>query len=307
MSVLRSVLSACLMLPLWSGTVVAEQSLSEPAKQTVVKAEGPCAVIFAEADASSFLDGAEIAYHADGCTLTNLTVNAGSYQSWTAKKIEIRSAALDENTHTLPEWGKLHIQSVGYWPTSLPAMRYLSKIKDDGFNLKLAYRWDKENKILNVDEVRFYGKYIGEVLLSAVAEMPELPKINILDTSALSVENIKLREISAKLDDQGFFVNYIMTSLIGLIGYDEDPEPEVEKYRAMAVAFVAGLSPDMLKNEDKQALIRFIADLPKPKTPAEISLNFDPAFALAENGQEPLKILGEFQKILKIKASYAGN
>jgi hypothetical protein len=48
MSVLRPLLSACVMLPLWSGTALAEQSSAEPVKQAEVKAEGPCAVIFSE-------------------------------------------------------------------------------------------------------------------------------------------------------------------------------------------------------------------------------------------------------------------
>lgn len=300
MSVLRPLLSACLMLPLWTGAVFAEQNSAEPVKH----AEGPCAVIFSEA--SSLLNDAEITYRADGCTLTNVTFNAGMYQNWTAQKVEIRSAALDENAQNLPEWGEVHIQSVGFWPSNLPAMRYLSKIKDDGFSLKAAYRWDKDNKILKVHEVRLYGKYIGEVLLSGIAELPELPKFDVLDNPTPPVESIRLREISAKLDDQGFFVNYVMTALIGLIGYDDDPEPEVEKYRSMALAFVAGLSADMIANDDKQAISRFITDLPKPKTPAEIHLNFDPAFALAGNEQEPLKMLGALQNTLKVKASYAG-
>lgn len=304
MSVLRPLLSACVMLPLWSGTVLAEQSSAEPVKQATAKAEGPCAVIFSEA--SSLLNDAEITYRADGCTLTNVTFNAGMYQNWTAQKVEIRSAALDENAQILPEWGELHIQSVGFWPTNLPAMRYLSKLKDDGFNLKAAYRWDKDNKILNVHEVRFYGKYIGEVLASAIVELPELPKLDVLETATPPVESVKLREFSTRLDDHGFFVNYVMTSAIGFLGYDNDPEPEVENYRAMALAFVTGLSPEMLASDDKQAIIRFITDLPKPKTPAEIKLNFDPAFALAQNDKEPLKMLGELQKTLKIKASYAG-
>ncbi len=303
MSVLRPLLSACLMLPLWSGAVLAEQSSAEPVKQTEVKAEGPCAVFFAEP--TSLLDDAEITYRADGCTLTNVTFNAGMYQSWTAKKVEIRSAAINANTDTLPEWGEVHIQSVGYWPSNLPAMRYLNKIKDDGFNLKVAYSWDKDSKILDVSELRLNGKNIGDVLLSASVELPELPKFDVLDTSVPSVEDIKLRQFSAKLDDQGFFVNYVMMSLIGLIGYQEDPEPEVEKYRSMALAFVSGLSADMLGSDDKQAIIRFITDLPKPKTPAEIQLNFDPAFTLVSN-EEPLKVLGDLQKTLKIKAAYAG-
>ncbi|MDM7849982.1 hypothetical protein [Pseudochrobactrum kiredjianiae] len=304
MSVLRPFLSACVMLPLWSGTVLAEQSSAEPVKQATAKAEGPCAVIFSEA--SSLLNDAEITYRADGCTLTNVTFNAGMYQNWTAQKVEISSAALDEKAQTLPEWGEVHIQSVGFWPSNLPAMRYLSKLKDDGFSLKVAYRWDQDSKVLNVNEVRLYGKYIGEVLASAIVELPELPKLDALDEPTPPVDNIKLREISAKLDDQGFFVNYVMMTLVGLIGYDHDPEPEVENYRAMALAFVAGLSPEMLASDDKQAIIRFITDLPKPKTPAEIHLNFDPAIALAQNDKEPLKMLGELQKTLKIKASYAG-
>lgn len=304
MSVLRPLLSACVMLPLWSGAVLAEQSSAEPVKQATAKAEGPCAVIFSEA--SSLLKDAEITYRADGCTLTNVTFNAGMYQNWTAQKVEIRSAALDENAQILPEWGELHIQSVGFWPSNLPAMRYLSKLKDDGFNLKAAYRWDKDSKILNVNEVRFYGKYIGEVLASAIVELPELPKLDVLETATPPVESVKLREFSTRLDDHGFFVNYVMTSAIGFLGYDNDPEPEVENYRAMALAFVAGLSPEMLASDDKQAISRFITDLPKPKTPAEIKLNFDPAFALAQNDKEPLKMLGELQKTLKIKVSYAG-
>lgn len=304
MSVLRPLLSACVMLPLWSGTVLAEQSAAEPVKHAEVKAEGPCAVIFSEP--SSLLNDAEITYRADGCTLTNVTFNSGMYQSWTAQKVEISSAALDEKAQTLPEWGEVHIQSVGFWPRNLPAMRYLSKLKDDGFSLKVAYRWDKDSKILNVNEVRLYGKYIGEVLLSGSAELPELPKFDALDEPTPPVDNIKLREISAKLDDQGFFVNYVMMTLVGLIGYDHDPEPEVEKYRSMALAFMAGLSADMIGNDDKQAISRFITDLPRPKTPAEIHLNFDPAFALAPAEQEPLKLLGDIQKGLKIKAAYAG-
>lgn len=307
MSVFRPVLSACLILPLWAGAGLAQQSPAEPQKQTDVKAEGPCAVIFAEAEASSFLNDAEITYRADGCTLTNVTFNAGMYQSWTAQKVEIRSAALDADAQTLPEWGELHLQSVGFWPTNLPAMRYLSKLQDNGFSLKAAYQWDKANKTLKVSEVRFYGKYIGEVLASAIVELPELPGFDILGTQTSPLESLKIREITARLDDQGFFVNYVMTTLIGLIGYDNDPEPEVEKYRSMAVAYVAALSPDMLKDEDKQALIRFLKDLPKPKSPAEMKLNFEPAFAVAQSDKDPLKLLAEFQKTLKVHATYAGN
>ncbi|HWD14407.1 hypothetical protein P8H26_03535 [Pseudochrobactrum sp. sp1633] len=305
MSVLRPVLSACLLSALWTGTVLAQQNPAEPQKQEQVKAEGPCAAIFAEADLSSLLNGAEIAYRADGCTLSNVTIDAGTYQSWSAETVEIRSAPLEKDAEYWPEWGEISIKSVGYWPTSFPGMRYLSKIQQNGFDLKLAYQWDESSKTFRVNEARFSGKYIGEVLSSATVELSELPRFDILGAQTSSLETMKIREISTKLDDQGFFANYVMATVVAMIGHNDDPEPEVEKYRAMALAFVAGLSAKMIDAESKQALSRLISDLPHPKAEADINLKFDPAFSPQSSVDTPLAMLGALQKTLTMTTRYA--
>lgn len=306
MSVLRPVLSACLLSALWTGTVLAQQNPAELQKQEQVKVEGPCAAIFAEAVLSSLLDGAEITYRADGCTLSNVTIDAGTYQSWSAETVEIRSAPLEKDAEYWPEWAEISVKSVGYWPSSLPAMRYLSKIQKNGFDLKLAYQWDKDSKIFRVNEARFSGRYIGEVLSSATVELSELPRFDILGAQSSSLETMKIREISTGLDDQGFFANYVMTTIVGMIGYNDDPEPEIEKYRSMALAFVAGLSANMIDADGKQALSRLIADLPHPQSKAAIKLVFDPAFSVPQSDSSPLAVLAAFQKNLKISAVYAG-
>jgi len=256
-------------------------------------------------------DKAQIRDWPHGCLITNGSIEFGPYQNWAFKRAEIKSddvASLKRDMAMIPNWGRVAVEGLTLrFPVTSAVTRYITALQQWPMDFSGSYHWYPAEGRLEVDNVELSSLRGGLVAASGdfVTNSNATPQ-SLAAMSTLGISRLRLR-----LDNQGLFESVAGPSLVAALsagaGWDADIDIDerVEASKTQAAAVLTAIPDAQIDKESRQALIRFVRDLPHPGGFFSLEIEFPKPFMVGEldPGTDPVAAL----KLLsgaKITAQY---
>jgi len=253
----------------------------------------------------------------EGCTITGFRISSGSSGTidtgLSIARAHVRGAGLVRAaaTQRFPDWLRLELSGVRVdVKTGKPGVDYLNRRQQKSFDVKLAYRSDKANDAIRIEEASLGGEALGHLRLDATIYGLDLSALK--PGERLDLPSLRVGYLGLKFDNKAMIASFALPLIIGIIGYEHDPEPAFDAYRKQAIETLDLLLGSFISTASKEALTRFIRDFPDPAGPLELTAKADPPFALVRLGMlggamEPDDIRERLQRMLgdaKLEAGY---
>lgn len=207
----------------------------------------------------------------NGCVITNGALDTARYQTWTFTRAEIKAenfASIRKDNVVIPAWGSIAVEGlIPRFRTGNPLASYITKLQQWPMEFAASYRWHAADGRLEVDDVRLSSIRGGVMSVSAdlTADRNTTPQ------ALAATGNIGISRLRVRLDNQGLFEALVGPSAVALAAYFSVPDGEtgdiearIEEAKAKAVALLAAAPDTQLDKDSKQALIRFVQDMPHP-------------------------------------------
>lgn len=239
----------------------------------------------------------------DGCVVKNGKVAAPRYGFWIFESARLRGeyAAGSDPYPAIPSRGSIRVEGVRFMFGKMPGSDYLSKVQQAPLVLQLLYNWDGDTKRLTIDHAVMFSEQLGTFSLTGSLLLGFEPTLVALGEP--QERSAAVEEVSVKLDNKGLFEMYAMGPVVTSVGYDVDPEPVVEMWKAHHIKMLDLVPAEIAPASTADAMKRFIADVPHPKGVAELSLRFMQPMSvvqLALGGMSIEEILGR----ARVEGSY---
>ncbi len=234
-------------------------------------------------------DDAQIDDRPNGCVMTGGAIETSSYQTWVFKRAEIEAdnfAGIKKDMSTVPTWGRLAIEGLTWrFHTSSPVTNYITKLQQWPMDVTAAYHWFPADGRLEVQDLQVTSVRTG--LMSVSADL--VTDKNTTPQALLTSGHIGLSRLRLRLDNQGLFEALVGPMASASLLYfskpgDDQPEiePQVEGAKTRAIASLTATPETQIDGESRQALIRFIQDIPHPTGFFSLEIEFAKPIMLSD-------------------------
>ena len=233
----------------------------------------------------------------NGCVISNGAIATSTYQTWAFDRAEIKTddfaGLAGGGNRKIPAWGLLSLEGVRFRIRSgNSVVNYINRLQQWPMDLDMSYHWDPQAGRLELDEARLSSVKAGLVALSGDFVLDGNVNAGAIPDPA----NVGVSRLRFRLDNQGLFEALagpaLSAYLAAQIGQDADLDAEVERLKALAVKSIGATPETVADGASRQALIRFVEDLPHPTGFFSVEVEFPKPLKLSDlsNAGDPMVV-----------------
>ena len=200
------------------------------------------------------------------CTITHLRFYKTSQLAWSIDRLLIVTSS-----RPIVLGDRLHAEAQGnrFSPETGDARaRYLIKAQQRPFDARIDYVVDRGSGQLRLNELTIESPSLGKATISIVADMTSTANDAFPDISKIAIKTIHIT-----LENKFIFESMILPVWVNAVG-DDDPETAIPKQLAMDEIQIAKLPVSVIDAKGRDALVRFLKDMPHPVGRLDLNLVF---------------------------------
>ena len=200
------------------------------------------------------------------CTITHLRFQKTAQISWSVDRLRIAKSspstvlgdALRAEAH-----GIRFSSEIGDARAS-----YIINAQQRPFDARVDYVVDRRSGQLRLNDLTIESPSLGKATISLVADI----KVTANDAFP-DISKIAIRTIHITLENKFIFESMILPTWVNAVGH-EDPETAIPKQLAIDEIQIAKLPASVIDPKGRDALIRFLKDMPHPVGRLDLNLVF---------------------------------
>jgi hypothetical protein len=220
---------------------------------------------------ASMTPASTVATAGGGCTFTNLRIKTGTRQSYSVERLEVAGLAdWDPDRTPLPAAVNLDAHGIRFAPDIDSArIRYQIAVSQHPFDVRARIAWNAPTHVLHLQELSMSGPTLKHISLALDVILPS-EKI----PGSGDFDKLRISHAHVTLDNGYVFESMIVPIILPMIPEDEDPAIEVPKALKAAEKKLLATPATRTDAASRDALIRFVRDLPHPTGHFDLDLNW---------------------------------
>jgi len=249
----------------------------------------------------------------DGCVVSNGIYQAMSIMGWTVERAVLEVDRLQDYlseapdlSKTAPQWGRLAVDGVRMTLQSGNKVSdYITSIQQWPMDFAASYRFNPESGYLHIQNAEISSIKMGKASVSAEINLP-------VDSSVASLTvnpTATLSHLRLRLDNQGLWESVALPVLANYAALpsetgESDPEIDIARLRDIVSKSVEAMPDKQIDATSRQALLRFVQDMPHPTGFFTMDVHFDKPMPIGVNDLEPGKLAQHALTGAKMSVTY---
>lgn len=249
----------------------------------------------------------------EGCIVSNSVYDTMQYMGWTIERALLEVDHLQDYlsespdlSKTVPQWGRIAVDGVRMkLQSGSKVSDYITSMQQLPMDFTASYRYNPETGYLHIQNAEISSVKLGKASVSAEINLP-------VDSSVASLTvnpTATLTHLRLRLDNQGLWESIAMPTLanyaaLPAAGGDSDPEVDIARLREIVKKGVVALPESQIDDASRQALLRFVGDMPYPTGFLTMDVHFDKPLPIGLNDLEPGKLTNNALSGGKISVIY---
>ncbi len=195
--------------------------------------------------------------------INRLTIAAAGIDAFIADQTPLRAVKID-------------MDGLRYFPVIGDAtFEYLYRVQNQRMSVdaNLDVSWDAARQVISLTQFEVVFDPLNSVSATYEIANADLSSLGALETS---LGGMAITHMTLDLQSNGLFESLVLPVLVTtLIGYDEDPEAEVEALKTMATRAILGFPSEIFPGETRHHLATVVDDMPNPAGTLSLEISSD--------------------------------
>ena len=216
----------------------------------------------------------EMADDQSGCIIKNGAIDHDSRVQWHFKSLTITGdyGTSGRSYPQLPPRGSFAVDELILLTGRFPGQDYIMRHTATPISYRFSYEFDSKGRSLRVGELSATSK-LGRVGLAGEAKVDFDLKAE-LHAFEEYAQYVDISEFSFEVLNSGLFESLILPLVVGVVGFDVDPEARITSFQSALSDEIAALPESQASGMSKSALKKFIGEFPHPAGPFKASIKF---------------------------------
>ncbi|WP_374832758.1 hypothetical protein [Paenochrobactrum pullorum] len=249
----------------------------------------------------------------EGCIISNSIYDSSSFMDWSIERAIVEFDRFQDylsDTPDLnkapPQWGRIAVDGIRMILQSGNHMsNYITSIQQWPMDVSASYRFNPESGFLHIQNAEISSTKLGKASISAEINLPAGSSV----ASLIAHPTATLSHLRIRLDNQGIWESFALPVLANYAALpseseERDLEADIARLRDLASKAIEMLPDSQINASSRQALLKFIQDMPHPAGFFAMDLQFDPPLPIDSDFIESGKLTDQALIGGKITAIY---